>query len=182
MTDNVTKLMAAVDPATCAAIERFLYEEVQVLDDWEWPKWLDFLHEDIMYWAPTQEERFARERSKRISEFGTSAYFEETKTELSVRVERQLTNQAWAEEPPSRARHLITNIRINAGEVDGEYAVRSNFLVYRTTGQRSWDQITGDRTDVIVRAPESEWGYLIKSRRILFDMSILLNKNLSLFY
>lgn len=43
--------------------------------------------------------------------------------------------------------------------------------------------ITGERSDKIVRAPpESEWGYLIKERRILFDMAGLLIKNLTIFY
>ncbi len=50
-------------------------------------------------------------------------------------------------------------------------------------GQRSQDMITGERSDKIVRAPESEWGgYLIKERRILFDMAGLLIKNLTIFY
>lgn len=182
MTDNVTASLAAVTPAEQRAIERFLYEEVKVLDDWEWAKWLDFLHEDIFYWAPTQTDRFSRERALRISPMGTSAYFEDNKKELSIRVQRMLTNQAWAEEPPSRSRHIITNIIVDRGEADGEYAVKSNFLDYRTGGQRSWDLITGQRDDIIVRAPESEWGYLVKRRYILFDMSIILNKNLSLFY
>ncbi|MDR0990575.1 MAG: 3-phenylpropionate/cinnamic acid dioxygenase subunit beta [Propionibacteriaceae bacterium] len=182
MTDNVSQALTAVTAADQRAIERFLYEEVKVLDDWEWVKWLDFLHDDIMYWAPTQEDRYSRERSKRIAEFGTSAYFEDNKTELSVRVHRMLTNQAWSEEPPSRSRHIITNIMVDPGVEPGEFKVRSHFFDYRSNGQRAWDMVTGQRDDVIVRAPESEWGYLIKTRRILFDMSIILNKNLTLFY
>ncbi len=182
MTDTITTLLAAVDPADERALTRFLYEEVAVLDDWKWGAWLDFFHEDCLYWAPTQEDRVARERSKRISEFGTSVYFEENKVQLKQRVDRLLTNQAWGEEPPSRARHLITNVRVAAGPAAGEFVVKSNFLDYRSMGQRYQDYITGERTDTIVRAPESEWGYLIKERRILFDMSTILIKNLSLFY
>lgn len=182
VTDRVTSLLAEVDPAVERAICRFLYEEVQVLDDWEWGKWLDFFDNDALYWAPTQEDRLARERSKRISEFGTSVYFEENKIQLRQRVDRLLTNQAWGEEPPSRARHIISNIRVTKADNDDEYIVRSNFFDYRSNGQRSQDYITGERTDRIVRDPSSLWGYLIKERRVLFDMSILLIKNLSLFY
>ncbi|WP_051215612.1 aromatic-ring-hydroxylating dioxygenase subunit beta [Granulicoccus phenolivorans] len=182
MTDNVTNLLAAVDPADERAITRFLFEEVQVLDDWQFAKWLDFFHDDTMYWAPTQTDRYPRERAKRISAFGTSVYFEENKVQLKQRVDRLLTDQAWGEAPPSRARHLVSNVRVSAGEAEGEFAVKSNFLAYRSMGQRSQDMITGERSDKIVRAPESEWGYLIKERRILFDMAGLLIKNLTIFY
>lgn len=182
MTDNITNLLAAVDPADDRALTRFLYEEVAVLDDWNWGAWLDFFADDCMYWAPTQEDRVFRERAKRISAFGTSVYFEENKVQLKQRVDRVLTGQAWGEEPPSRSRHLITNVRVSAAGAPGEFTVKSNFLDYRSMGQRSQDYITGERTDTIVRAPESEWGFLIKERRIVFDMSTILIKNLSLFY
>jgi 3-phenylpropionate/cinnamic acid dioxygenase small subunit len=182
MTDNVTKALALVDPVEERAITRFLYEEVQLLDDWKWGEWLDFFSDDLMYWAPTRLDRIERERAKSISEFGTSVHFEETKPMLKQRVDRILTGKAWAEEPPSRSRHLVTNVRVSKGEGEGEFVVKSNFMAYRSNGQRAQDYITGERTDVIVKAPESEWGYLIKERRILFDMSIILIKNLSLFY
>lgn len=182
MSDNITRLLADVDPADERALTRFLYEEVAVLDDWNWPAWTAFFHEDCTYWAPTQEDRVARERSRHISEFGTSVYFEENRAQLQQRVDRLLTNQAWGEEPPSRARHLVSNVRVSKGTTEGEFVVKSNFLAYRSTGQRSQDFITGERTDTIVRAPESEWGYLIRERRVLFDMSTILIKNLSLFY
>lgn len=181
-TDKLTALLADVDPAVERALTRFLHEEVQVLDDWKWGEWLDFFADDCLYWAPTQEERLARERSRHISAFRTSAYFEENKVQLKQRVDRLLTNQAWGEEPPSRARHIISNIRVTKGVAEDEYVVKSNFYDYRSIGQRSQDSITGERTDRIVRDPASPWGYLIKERRVLFDMSIILNKNLSLFY
>ena len=182
MTDNISRLLADVEPAHERALVRFLYEEVAVLDDWNWGAWLDFFHDDALYWAPTQEDRVARERHKRISAFGTSVYFEENKVQLKQRVDRLLTSQAWGEEPPSRSRHLITNIRVSAGAAEGEFVVKSNFLDYRSMGQRSQDYITGERTDTILRVPESEWGYQIKERRVVFDMSTILIKNLSLFY
>ncbi|HHV22419.1 MAG TPA: aromatic-ring-hydroxylating dioxygenase subunit beta [Propionibacterium sp.] len=182
MTDNITRILAEVDPADERAIARFLFEEVQVLDDWQWPKWLDFFAEDCMYWAPTQLDRLPRERAERISKFGTAVYFEENKAQLKQRVDRLMTDQAWGEAPPSRARHLVTNVRVSKGAGDGEFTVRSNFMAYRSQGQRSQDFITGERTDTIRRAPESEWGYEISERRILFDMATILIKNLTLFY
>lgn len=94
-TNRVAALLDGVDAETQRAIERFLYEEVQVLDDLEWGKWLDFLSDDLLYWAPVQEERYARERREnRIKKFGTSVYFEENKIQMTQRVDRLLTNMA----------------------------------------------------------------------------------------
>ncbi|WP_420176532.1 aromatic-ring-hydroxylating dioxygenase subunit beta [Luteococcus sp. OSA5] len=182
-TNRVQVLLDAVDPEVQRGIERFLYEEVQVLDDLEWGDWIDFFAEDLVYWAPVQEERYARERREnRIKKFGTSVYFEENKVQLTQRVDRLLTNMAWGEEPPSRARHVISNIRVTKGVREGEYVVKSNFYDYRSNGQRYHDSITGERTDIIIKDENSTWGYLIRERRILFDMAMILNKNLSLFY
>ncbi|MGO4958096.1 aromatic-ring-hydroxylating dioxygenase subunit beta [Luteococcus sp. Sow4_B9] len=182
-TNRVQALLDAVDPELQRGIERFLYEEVQVLDDLEWGDWIDFFADDLIYWAPVQEERYARERREnRIKKFGTSVYFEENKVQLKQRVDRLLTNMAWGEEPPSRARHVISNIRVTKGTRDGEYVVKSNFYDYRSNGQRYHDSITGERTDIIVKDENSTWGFLIRERRILFDMAMILNKNLSLFY
>lgn len=182
-TNRIAALLGDVDAETQRAIERFLYEEVQVLDDLEWEKWLDFLSDDLLYWAPVQEERYARERREnRIKKFGTSCYFEENKVQMKQRVDRLLTNMAWGEEPPSRARHVISNIRVTKGLRDGEYIVKSNFYDYRSNGQRYHDSVTGERTDIIVKDENSTWGFLVKERCILFDMAMILNKNLSLFY
>lgn len=182
MTDTVTTSPRTVDAADERALTRFLYDEAEILDDWEFTKWLDFFAEDCMYWAPTQLDRLPRERAKRISAFGTSVYFEENKAQLQQRVDRLLTDQAWGEAPPSRARHFVTNVRIDNGETADEFIVKSNILTYRSMGQRSQDFITGTRTDRIRRAPDSVWGFEIVERRILFDMSTILIKNLSLFY
>lgn len=181
-TDKVSALLADVDPAIERALARFLYEEVSVLDDWRWGEWLDFFAEDCMYWAPTQDDRLARDRGKRIAEYRTSAYFEDNKDQLKQRIDRLLTDMAWGEAPPSRARHIISNIRVTKGILEDEYVVKSNFYDYRSNGQRSQDHITGERTDRILRDPSSPWGFVIKERRIMFDMSVILVKNLSLFY
>ena len=182
MTETLASRLAAVDATDERALTRFLYYEAETLDDWQFAQWLDFFAEDCLYWAPTQLDRLPRERAHRISELGTSVYFEETKAQLKQRVDRLLTDQAWGEAPPSRARHFVTNVRVDKGEGNDEFIVKSNILAYRSMGQRSQDYITGTRTDRIRRAGESRWGFEIVERRILFDMSTILIKNLSLFY
>lgn len=170
-----------VDAETERAITRFLYDEAELVDNMEWDTWLECMHPDIYYWAPVRENRVARERSEEFYPKGTSVYFEEGHEYLRQRVFRLQTNMAWAEEPPSRSRHLVTNIRIDARE-DGNFNVRSNFLIYRSRGERSQDTIAGERRDIIVPAPEFEYGFKVLEREIRFDMATILVKNLSLFY
>lgn len=60
--------------------------------------------------------------------------------------------------------------------------MRSNFLIYRSRGERSQDTIAGERRDIIVPAPQFEYGFKVLEREIRFDMATILVKNLSLFY
>lgn len=170
-----------VDAGTERAITRFLYDEAELIDDLRFVEWLECMHPEVSYWAPVRENRVFRERSQEFYPKGTSVYFEETWDYLKQRVDRLLTAKAWAEEPASRSRHLITNIRVDSRD-DGSFAVRSNFLVYRTRGERDQDEIAGERRDVIVAAPDAARGFLIREREIRFDMATILVKNLSLFY
>ena len=76
---------------------------------------------------------------------------------------------------------MLTNLRIDERS-DGAFAVRSNFMIYRSRGERYQDTIAGERRDVIVRDPDSRYGFLVLEREIRFDMATILVKNLSLFY
>lgn len=162
-------------------IEQFLFEEADLLDNWQFSDWLSLMADDIFYWAPVRENRTHREAKFEMYPVGTSAHFEENKRFLEERVERLLSHMAWAEEPPSRTRHLVTNIRAWETDTPGEYAVESSFYVFRTRGERDMDNIVGRRYDVI-RKTDTEYGFQVVRRKIVFDMAMLLVKNLSLFY
>lgn len=162
-------------------IEQFLFDEADLVDGWHFRDWLELMAPDIHYWAPTRENRLYRERKKEMAKPGESAYFEEGHAELVQRVDRLYTHMAWAEEPPSRTRHLITNIRVGATEREDEFDVESSFYVFRTRGERDVDYIVGKRYDLIRRA-DTRFGFQVARRTIVFDMATLLVKNLSLFY
>lgn len=170
-----------VDAETERAITRFLFDEAELIDDMRFTEWLECMHQDVFYWAPVRENRVFRERDEEFYPRGTSAYFEETWDFLKQRVDRLLTAKAWAEEPASRSRHIISNVRVDARE-DGRFAVKSNFFIYRTRGERDQDEISGERRDVIVAVPDSPWGFQVLEREVRFDMATILVKNLSLFY
>lgn len=163
-------------------IEQFIYEEADLLDSWQFRQWLELLAPDLHYWAPVRENRTYRERNKELAEPGTSAYFDDTYDEVAQRVDRLYTHMAWAEEPPSRTRHLITNIRVRETENPDEFDVDSSFYLHRTRTERDHDWVVGKRHDVLRRSTDSEYGFQIARRTIVFDVSILLVKNLSSFY
>lgn len=168
------------DLQTCRDIEQFLYDEADLLDDWRFDDWLTLMAPEVRYWAPVRENRLYRERTKEMYGPGTSAHFEDTFELLTERVERLKTHMAWAEEPSSRTRHLVTNIRVFEGG-DDTYDVESSFHVFRTRSERDHDAVIGKRYDVL-RRTERGYGFEIVSRKIVFDMAMLLVKNLSLFY
>ena len=86
---------------------------------------------------------------------------------------------ASAEDPPSRTRHIITNIEVEAGQSQDEMRVYSNFFMYRTPAETEQDFYVGSRKDVL------RWigGQLsVASRKIVLDQPVLLAKNLSNFF
>lgn len=86
---------------------------------------------------------------------------------------------AWAEDPPSHTRRLITNVRVKPGADDGTLAVRTNFLLYRGRGDLgAFDLIVGERQDRLRREDQS---WLVAKRRIIIDQSSLSTKNLGVF-
>jgi 3-phenylpropionate/cinnamic acid dioxygenase small subunit len=162
-------------------IQQFLYEEADLLDTFRFREWLELFTEDARYWAPVRENRLYRERKEEISAPGSSAYFDDDFIGLKQRVERLYTRMAWAEDPPSRTRHLVTNIRVRPTDDPDEYDVESSFYMHRTRTERDHDWIVGKRYDRLRRS-ELPHGFSIANRTVLFDMGILLIKNLSNFY
>lgn len=171
-----------VDCATAYAVEQFLYAEAELLDSWQYKEWLGLMAPDLHYWAPVRENRDPRDQAKEVYSEGSAAHFDETFDLLAERVRRLNTNRAWGETPPSRARHLVTNVRVFASKThEGEFDVESSFHVYRTNGERYEDSVVGKRYDTL-RPADNPYGFVIAKRIIVFDMAMLLVKNLSLFY
>ena len=160
-------------------IEEFLYFEAELLDDRRLREWFDLLADDIRYWMPIRHNLFERPEEIRdeLSKPGEGFYFDDDRKSLKIRVERAYARNAWAEMPPSRTRHLITNIRIKKD--DGrEIEVHSNFLVYRTRMENDQDMFVGERQDVLRRVDDS---FKIAKRTIILDQAVLTAKNISVF-
>lgn len=85
-----------------------LLDEAALLDDRHHHEWLELLTDDVVYRVPV------RVTSAHTLETSTSTmdHFSEDMYSLRKRVLRFDTDHAWAEDPPSRTRRFITNIRV----------------------------------------------------------------------
>lgn len=160
-------------------IEDFLYLEAELLDDRKLRDWLDLLTDDIRYWMPIRHNPLDRpdDVSDELARPGEGFYFDDDKTSLRIRVERVYTKNAWAEMPPSRTRHLISNVRIKKDD-GSEIEVHSNFLVYRTRMETDQDIFVGTRQDKLRRVSGE---FKIARRTIILDQAVLSAKNISIF-
>ncbi len=173
----------AEDIALWFRIQQFFTDEAYLLDENQFEQWVDLFTDDVTYWMPVVGNRVMPDLDKATHPFGDLAHFEENKATLAGRVRRLRTGLAWAESPPSRTRHLISNVkvsRISAPKSQtNELLVRSAFLLYRTHMEYDEDVIGGCRTDILRADGDS---FKIAHRKIQLDQAVLLAKNLALFF
>ncbi len=160
-------------------VEEFLFLEADVLDSRRYEDWLDLLTEDIHYWMPVRRTTTAREVDREFTQPGGVAFFDDDFATLKMRVDRMLLGRAWAEDPPSRTRRLITNVRVVTGDGHGEGAevtVASNFQLYRTRLDSEEDSWIGCREDVLRRV---DGAFRLARRRVFLEQTVILAQNMS---
>ncbi|EED0922559.1 3-phenylpropionate/cinnamic acid dioxygenase subunit beta [Escherichia coli] len=131
-------------------ISQFLFHEASLLDDWKFRDWLAQLDEEIRYTMRTTVNAQTRDRRKGVQP-PTTWIFNDTKDQLERRIARLETGMAWAEEPPSRTRHLISNCQISETDIPNVFAVRVNYLLYRAQKERDETFYVGTRFDKVRR-------------------------------
>ena len=169
-------------------VEQFLYREARLLDERRFHEWLELFTDDVRYWMVTRSNLYARS-SKAIAilnpgrtvdettEEDGLAILDESKKTLEGRIARLETGMAWAEDPPSRTRHLIGNLEATPLE-NGEVSARTAFLVYRSHLETDHQLLSGSRKDML-RQVDGAWK--VARRKIVLDANVLLDKNLSVF-
>jgi 3-phenylpropionate/cinnamic acid dioxygenase small subunit len=169
-----------VDAKIRVEVEQFLYFEASLLDERNYADWYRLLADDVHYWMPSRMNRLMHEIDRENTTEQQLGLFDDTKKSLGWRVEQLLTRKHWAEDPPSRTRHVVTNIRIETTSSADKYAVRSNFLVYRNRLETEVDIWVGERQDVLHRREPLAWQ--IARRTIILDQNVVLSKNLSVLF
>lgn len=154
------------DPAHLAA-HQFLVEEAALLDAADYGGWLNLLCEDIRYVMPV---RVTTARGAGFDSLADMGHFDEDMYALHKRVQRLATDHAWTEDPPSRTRHFVTNVRTFRHQA-GELRVESALLLFRSRGDtREADLVSAGRTDLL---RETGDGLRLARREIMVDESVL---------
>jgi 3-phenylpropionate/cinnamic acid dioxygenase small subunit len=119
------------------------------------------------------------EREREFTRAGLDVnWFDEGKDTLTRRVRQIQTGVHWAEEPPSRLCHMLSNVQIVAA-TPSEVTVKCRFLIYRNRVETETDFLVGKREDVLRRVDGS---WKIAHRKVVLDQSVLLAKNLTFFF
>lgn len=162
------------DPRHQSAAQ-FLVEEAHLLDSADYEAWLGLLDPRIRYRMPV---RVTAVKAADESDVQTMDHFDEDWYSLRKRVQRFATDYAWTEDPQSRIRHHVSNVRTFEGD-DGELVVESAVLLYRSRGDRAAPSLlSAGRTDVLVPTPD---GLRLRARDIEIDESVLRTQNLAIF-
>jgi ethylbenzene dioxygenase beta subunit len=167
-----------VDLATAYEIEIFLKREARLLDGERYDDWLAMLADDIHYWMPAIESRRRANNGGATYLPGRMALFDDYLEHLQKRVARFKQPTAWAEDPPTRHVHVISNIEALHGDADDEYIVYSTFVNYRSRVEHDNDLLIGRRHDVLRRTPA---GLRLARRRVVMTQTVLQAKNINTF-
>jgi 3-phenylpropionate/cinnamic acid dioxygenase small subunit len=175
--DTAGPVMLTPPQALWLELMQFYIREAWLLDERKLKDWLDLLTDDVLYFMPRRKNVPRREAHRELTPLGDLAILEEDKRYLEMRVARLDTGMAWAEDPPSRTRHLIGNLEAAPLE-NGEVEARTAFLVYRSHLETDHQLLSGCREDLL-RKVDGAWK--VARRTIVLDANVLLDKNLSVF-
>jgi 3-phenylpropionate/cinnamic acid dioxygenase small subunit len=160
-------------------ITEFLYDEARLLDQIRLTEWVKLLDTDLVYGAPVRETRSITDQAKSVVR--TVQHYKDNYRSVMGRVMRlTATKSAWAEDPPSRTRRLVTNVFVETTGKDNEFAVSSYMLVTRSRfSDDHFDLISGERHDVLRLGDDGQ--FKLARREIILDQSVLGTPNLAIF-
>ena len=172
--DDAGDELSPADPRHGRVTQRLMVE-ADLLDEYRFEEWLALCADDIDYRMPTRTTRFLRDGDG----FEDMAFFVENYASLDTRVKRLQTDFAWAEAPPSRTRHFVSNVRVFETPTEGEFLVRSSLLLTRTRSDLGYQMYTAARRDLW---RDHAGDLKLARRRILLDQTALTGTNLSVFF
>ncbi|MBL0421863.1 3-phenylpropionate/cinnamic acid dioxygenase subunit beta [Ramlibacter sp. AW1] len=159
-------------------VQQFLYREARLLDEERYEEWLGLMTEDIHYWMPGIQARHRRDPAPRLDP-RRMAFFDDDLLNMRRRVTRFLTPTAWAEDPPTRACHAISNVEVEPAGAPNEFIVHSTFINTRGRGEAEEYMLSGRRKDRLRRVEDGT--LRLAAREIVITQTVLLAKNLNVF-
>jgi 3-phenylpropionate/cinnamic acid dioxygenase small subunit len=174
---DAARKLPAVLPHTelYGRVVEFHNAEAELLDTYAYMDWVELFGKDVTYRMPVRTTQFLVD-GEGFHEF--DFIIDDWQT-LFTRAKRLETEFAWAETPPSRTRHFISNLRLTRDDGTGDLFARTNFLVTRTRQDLDYQMFTGTRHDRLEPGGSS---FTIRSRTILVDQTVITGTNLSFFF
>src|ERR1700722_13240114 len=115
--------MSSIELPSRHEVEDLLYKEAALLDEWRLDEWLELLTEDAVYEIPPTDVPEGDSRN-------TLFIIADDAVRIRSRVKQLLGKFAWAENPHSRTRRMISNVRVLGAEGEN-ILVSANFAVHR---------------------------------------------------
>jgi chlorobenzene dioxygenase small subunit/benzene/toluene dioxygenase beta subunit len=169
-----------LDIALNLRVQQFYNYEAEVLDDRCFRDWLALFDKSATYRMPIRRTVPPRERKFEFTTPGELSIFDESYEDLSQRIAKLETGKAWAEEPPSRTRHCVSNLRVRH---EGTHlAVRSNFIIFQGRFERDSHVYYGEKLDLLKESSFGAYGLTIIQRLILLDHTTLEVPAVSIFF
>jgi 3-phenylpropionate/cinnamic acid dioxygenase small subunit len=162
------------DPALYFRCLEFYNREAELLDANRVAEWLELIDPEIDYRIPI---RITRERSAGLGFSESGYHMTGTYRTLQARVDRFESEYAWGDDPPSRTRRFVSNLRVRLGE-DDRLEVKSNLLVYRGRFDSPSHQLISAERDDALR--QSSDGLRLLRRTVLLDHSTLATGSLGI--
>lgn len=148
-------------PITREHVEDFLFKEAALLDEWRLDEWLALFERGATYEVPTTDRPNADPRRSQY-------YVWDDYELLSARVRRLKSRHAHAENPHSRTRRLVTNVRL--GEMsDSSLPVHAAFLIYKIR-DGNVDQFVGRYEHLLAANGD---GLRFRKRRAVLELEVL---------
>lgn len=101
--------------------QAFLTDEVHLLDDREYERWLELFTEDCLYWMPVDPR--STDGALRLN------VFYDHRARMEDRVARLTSGSAHTEDPPPMTVRTLSAVQVRPAD-DGELVVRSNFMLH----------------------------------------------------
>ena len=154
--------MTAATTPTREQIEDFLYAEADLLDNWQLNEWLAlFDRERGGYYIPSTD-------SPDSDPDRALFLIADDMKKLRSRVDQLLSGATWAENPKSRTRHMVNNVRILGMENDA-LRVKANFVVYRMRFEKIDPYIGTYHYKLIPNGGT----FIILERKVILDLEAL---------
>ena len=149
------------EQSTLQEVERLFVDEAALLDSWSLEDWLGMLTEDVRYLVPSLDSPNSDPRTALF-------LIADDSVTLRSRVRQLMGRTVWSENPRSRTRRLVTNVRVIEAS-DEEVRATANFAVWRFHAG-STDTYVGTYKYLLTRTAE---GLKIRERRAVLDMETL---------